>query len=100
MPVVCIDTRHAHAVLAVRIFKSGENDARGLAELVCIAPYRWVAEKSEASQQVRLLHGARFRLVTMRRDLGNQVRSMSVENLVDWITVSDRRLEQTKQRNG
>ncbi len=36
LPVVCIDARHAHAVLSVRMNKSNENDARGLAELVWI----------------------------------------------------------------
>jgi transposase len=32
--VVCIDARHAHAALLVRMNKSDHNDARGLAELV------------------------------------------------------------------
>lgn len=79
VPVVCIDARHAHAVLSVRMNKSDENDARGLAELVCIGWYREVAVKSKASQQVRPLLIARSRLVTMRRDLENQVRSMLKE---------------------
>jgi transposase len=34
LPVVCIDARHAHAALSVRMNKSDPNDARGLAELV------------------------------------------------------------------
>jgi transposase len=34
LPVVCVDARHAHAVLSVRMNKSDQNDARGLAELV------------------------------------------------------------------
>lgn len=76
LPVVCIDARHAHAALSVRMNKSDENDARGLAELVRIGWYREVAVKSEASQRVRSLLIARARLVTMRRDIGNQVRSM------------------------
>lgn len=79
LPVVCIDARHAHAVLSVRMNKSDENDARGLAELVRIGWYREVAVKSEASQQVRSLLIARSRLVAMRRDLENQVRSMLKE---------------------
>ncbi len=69
MPVVCIDARHAHAVLSVRINKSDENDARGLAELVRIGWYREVAVKSEASRQLRTLLVARSRLVTMRREI-------------------------------
>src|SRR6185436_13023282 len=30
LPVVCIDARHAHAALSVRMNKSDQNDARGL----------------------------------------------------------------------
>lgn len=79
LPVVCIDARHAHAALSVRMNKSDENDARGLAELVRIGWYREVAVKSEAIQRVRSLLIARARLVTMRRDIENQVRSMLKE---------------------
>lgn len=71
LPVVYIDARHAHAALSVRMNKSDEDDARGLAELVRIGWYREVAVKSEASQQVRSLLVARSRLVSMRRDLEN-----------------------------
>lgn len=49
LPVVCIDARHAHAVLSVRMNKSDQNDARGLAELVRIGWYREVKVKSEES---------------------------------------------------
>lgn len=80
LPVVCIDARHAHAVLSVRMNKSNENDARGLAELVWICWYREVAVKSKASQQVRALLVARSRLVAIRRDLENQIRSMLKEH--------------------
>jgi transposase len=76
LPVVCIDARHAHAALSVRMNKSDENDARGLAELVRIGWYREVAIKSEQSQQIRSLLVTRSRLVTMRRDIENQIRSM------------------------
>jgi transposase len=30
LPVVCVDARHAHAVLSTRLRKSNQNDARGL----------------------------------------------------------------------
>ena len=49
-PVVCIDARHAHAALSVRMNNSDQNDARGLAELVRIGWYREVKVKSEESQ--------------------------------------------------
>ncbi|MDP4032194.1 MAG: IS110 family transposase [Pseudorhodobacter sp.] len=79
LPVVCIDARNAHAALPVRMNKSDENDARGLAELVRIGWYREVAVKSEASQQARSLLITRSRLVRIRRDLENQVRAMLKE---------------------
>jgi transposase len=79
LPVVCIDARHAHAALSARINKSDENDARGLAELVRVGWYREVRVKSKESQMVRTLLVARSRLVAVRRDLQNQMRSMLAE---------------------
>jgi transposase len=79
LPVVCIDARHAHAALSVRMNKSDQNDARGLAELVRIGWYREVRVKSEQSQKVRAILVARSRLVSIRRDIENQVRSMIKE---------------------
>ncbi|WP_245482355.1 hypothetical protein [Mesorhizobium sp. M4A.F.Ca.ET.050.02.1.1] len=40
LPVICIDVRHTKAALSVRMNKSDENDARGLAELVRGGWYR------------------------------------------------------------
>jgi transposase len=79
LPVVCIDARHAHAVLSVRMNKSDQNDARGLAELVRIGWYREVKVKSEESQRIRAILVARSRLVSIRRDIENQVRSLVKE---------------------
>lgn len=79
LPVVCIDARHAHAALSVRMNKSDPNDARGLAELIRVGWYREVRVKSDASQIVRSLLTARARLVSIRRDLENQVRSLLKE---------------------
>ena len=79
LPVVCIDARHAHAALSMRMNKSDKNDARGLADLVRLGWFRAVAVKSERSQQVRSMLVARFRLVTIRRDLENQMRSLLKE---------------------
>jgi transposase len=79
LPVVCIDARHAHAALSVRMNKSDQNDARGLADLVRVGWYREVKVKSEESQRVRSILVARSRLVGIRRDIENQVRSMIKE---------------------
>jgi transposase len=80
LPVVCIDARHAHAALSVRINKSDPNDARGLAELMRMGWYREVRVKSAESQVVRSMLVARARLVSIRRDLENQMRSLLKEN--------------------
>lgn len=79
LPVVCIDARHAKAALSVRMNKSDENDARGLAELVRIGWYREVKVKSAESQQVRSLLVTRSRLVEIRRAIENQIRAMVKE---------------------
>jgi transposase len=71
LPVVCIDARHAHAALSVRMNKGDQNDARGLAELVRVGWYREVKVKSEESQKIRAILVARARLVSMRRDIEN-----------------------------
>ena len=55
------------------------HDARGLAELIRVGWYREVQVKSERSQAVRAVLVARSRLVIIRRDLENQIRSMIKE---------------------
>ncbi|NKB56598.1 MAG: IS110 family transposase [Alphaproteobacteria bacterium] len=75
VPVVCVDARHARAVLSVRIMKTDANDAESLAQLARIGWYREVRVNSEASQWLRSLLLARERLVRVRRDLSNQIRS-------------------------
>ena len=59
--------------------KSDQNDARGLAALVRVGWYREVKVKSEESQKIRAILVARSRLVSMRRDIENQVRSLIKE---------------------
>lgn len=79
LPVVCIDARHPHAVLATRMNKSDPNDARGLAQLIRVGWYREVRVKSDEGQAIRSLLVARARLVSIRRDMENQVRRLIKE---------------------
>ncbi|WP_246786799.1 transposase [Bradyrhizobium sp. USDA 3458] len=44
-PVICLDARHAHAALSMRINKSDQNDAKGLAEMACMGWYREAAAR-------------------------------------------------------
>ena len=71
LPVVCIDARHAHAALSVRMNKSDQNDARGLAELVRVGWYREVNVKSESQSQ----------LTSLPRSKRNEVRLVYLEGL-------------------
>ena len=61
------------------INKSDENDARGLAELIRIGWHREVAVKSEESQKIRAILIAHARLVSIRQDVEDKVRSMLKE---------------------
>ncbi|MFK4534976.1 hypothetical protein ABIA00_003159 [Bradyrhizobium ottawaense] len=78
--------RVTFADAAIRGVKIADDDviaagahARGLAELVRVGWYREVKVKSEKSQKVRAILVARSRLVSMRRDIENQVRSLIKE---------------------
>jgi transposase len=91
VPVVCVDARHARAVLSARVMKTDANDAESLAQLARIGWYREVRVKSEASQWLRSLLVARERLVRVRRDLSNQIRSFLRHYGLRLGTVTSRR---------
>jgi transposase len=76
LPVVCLDARHAKAVLSVRPNKSDANDAHGLAQIVRMGWYRQVRVKGMDAHLVRTPLGARAQLVAMQRDLSNQIRGV------------------------
>lgn len=76
LPVVCIDARHAKAVLAMQINKSDRNDAFGLAQIVRTGWYREVKVKAFDSHKIRIAIGARVQLVRMRTDIMNQIRGL------------------------
>jgi transposase len=75
-PVVCIDARAAHKVLSARMNKSDRADAEALAQLARIGWYREVHIKSSASDHLRVLLGARERLIETRKDIEAQVRGV------------------------
>ena len=76
VPIICIDARLAHKALSGRINKSDRGDAEGLAHLARTGWYSEVHIRSEASERVRVLIGARERLVRMRKDLEAHVRGV------------------------
>jgi transposase len=76
LPVVCLDARHAQAVLSVRPNKSDRGDARGLAEMVRVGWFKAVRVKSLTSHERKALLIARHQLVDMRVRIDNQLRGI------------------------
>src|ERR1700710_699318 len=66
MPVVCLDARHAQAVLSVRPNKTDRGDARGLADMVRVGWFKSVHVKSMASHERKTLLIVRHPLADMR----------------------------------
>lgn len=75
-PVACIDARAAHKALSARMNKSDRADAEALAHLARTGWYREVHIKSEASDRLRLLLGARDRMISIRQDIEGQARGV------------------------
>ncbi len=76
MPVVCLDARHAQAVLSARPNKSDRGDARGLAEMVRVGWFKAVQVKSMTSHERKALLIVRHQLVDTRVRLDNQLRGI------------------------
>jgi transposase len=85
LPIVCLDARHAKAVLSMQVNKSDRNDAFGLAQIVRTGWYREVGVKSVESHQIRAVLGARAQLVGMRTDLRNQIRGLLRSGFQNWL---------------
>jgi transposase len=76
LPVICIDARHAKAVLKMQINKSDRNDAFGIARIMQCGWYKEVRVKGLDSHAMRALLESRALLVKMKRDLENQIRGL------------------------
>ncbi len=76
LPVICIDARHAKAVLKMQINKSDRNDAAGIACIMQTGWFKQVRVKDLDSHSVRALLASRALLVKIKRDLENQVRGL------------------------
>ena len=73
LPVICIDARHAKAVLKMQINKSDRNDASGIARIMQTGWFKEVHVKDLDSHSVRALLASRALLVKIKRDLENQI---------------------------
>jgi transposase len=76
LPVICIDARHAKAVLKMQINKSDRNDAAGIARIMQTGWFKEVRVKDIDSHSIRALLASRALLVKIKRDLENQVRGL------------------------
>src|SRR6266576_2102453 len=76
LPVICIDARHARAVLKMQINKSDRNDAAGIARIMQTGWFKEVRVKDVVSHSVRALLASRALLVKIKRDLENQIRGL------------------------
>ena len=76
LPVICIDARHAKAVLKMQINKSDRNDAAGIARIMQTGWFKEVRVKDLDSHAIKALLASRALLVKIKRDLENQVRGL------------------------
>ena len=76
LPVICIDARHAKAVLKMQINKSDRNDAVGIARIMQCGWYKEVHVKDLDSHATKALLVSRALLVKIKRDLENQIRGL------------------------
>ena len=76
LPVICIDARHAKAVLKMQINKSDRNDAAGIARIMQTGWFKEVRVKDLDSHTIRALLASRALLVKVKRDVENQVRGL------------------------
>jgi transposase len=76
VPVICIDARHAKAVLKMQINKSDRNDAVGIARIMQTGWFKEVRVKDLDCHVVKALLTSRTLLVKIKRDLENQIRGL------------------------
>jgi transposase len=74
--VICIDARHAKAVLKMQINKSDRNDAAGIARIMQTSWFKEVRVKDIDSHALKALLAGRALLVKIKRDLENHIRGL------------------------
>lgn len=74
LPAVCIDARKMSAFLSVRVNKTDDNDAQGIAEAMRCGLYREVPQKAQQSIETGTLMQCRKTLVHQRVQLVNSIR--------------------------
>jgi transposase len=76
LPVICVDARKMASFLSVRINKTDDNDAQGIAEAMRCGLYKEVAQKTQQSIEAGTLLQSRRTLVQQRVQLINCIRGL------------------------
>ena len=74
VPAICIDARKMAAILSIRVNKTDDNDAKGIAEAMRCGMYKEVSQKSQIAVETSTLMQCRKTLVHQRVQLINSVR--------------------------
>jgi transposase len=75
LPAICIETRHAKAVMQAQNIKTDRNDARAIAQMMRTGWFKAVHVKGEESQKIRAIMSSRRCLLDKRIDLENHIRA-------------------------
>jgi hypothetical protein len=71
-----MESRHAHRALSMRLNKTDESDARGLADLMRVSWFKSVHSRTLVSQYTRSMLLADRRLFDTKRQFENQLRNI------------------------
>ena len=74
LPAICIDARKLAGFLSIRVNKTDDNDAKGIAEAMKCNLYNEVAQKSQLSIETGTLLHSRRTLVQQRVQISNSIR--------------------------
>lgn len=76
LPVHCIETRHANALLKTMLNKTDRNDARGIAQMMRTGWFKEVHVKSVDAQKLRTLLIGRKAMLAKVLDMENMLRGL------------------------
>lgn len=79
LPVVCVETHHAHVTMKAQPNKTDRADAHGIANLVRTGAFRAVHIKTPESQRIRAVLTTRRLLKSKMQDVQNGIRGLLLE---------------------
>jgi transposase len=76
LPVLCVDARKMSTVLSLRVNKTDNNDAQGIADAMRCGIYKETAQKSKRSIEISTIMQGRKTLINQKVQLSNTVRGL------------------------